>query len=153
MRDRKDYQGYVRELADLLRLKDWSFILKEENPTDPEAWASIVCVQGRKLGVLRLSEDVIRQDPEELRRSVVHELLHCHLAAADYVADLLPQGERAAYRNQREYGTDALSDAIAPLLPLPQFADPLSRRNGGNGQALHGGLGPAVLEPIGHERD
>jgi hypothetical protein len=113
---------YVRGIADQLGLRDWHFNLIEEEAADPDAWATILCLHGRRVADIRLCADWMEIDAEQQRHSVVHELLHCHLEnVANHVNDhgldkLI--GEPAAhlleqsFRRDVEHAVDAIATAI-----------------------------------------
>jgi hypothetical protein len=113
---------YVRLLADLLHLKDWSFTVMTEGPEGESAIAAINCAEGRKYAHVRLSDNFLCSDPESQRQTLIHELLHCHLAAADHVAGKMIKENFDLFRLHCEYGVDGIADAIAPLLPLPTWS-------------------------------
>lgn len=115
---------YIRKLADLCGLKDWKVTLEDEHPGDGNLGAC-ECVYGRKVARVRIAEhDTI----EELRHTIVHELLHCHLDPCrlpiENIRNTLGQSlydvTHGAFVDFIEYGTDAIASAWAPLLPLPE---------------------------------
>lgn len=90
----------------------WSFLRSRSWPQDGDA---------------RVRRWNRKQDPEELRETVVHELVHCHLAPlwAQLRQDLLsPFGQEtydaflASVERNMEFGVDALSVALAKHMPL-----------------------------------
>ncbi len=116
--DRLDFQPYFRAIADLLALKDWTIIVKDESPDDGDANATVNITYGRKRAIIRLSENFLKDDESDQRHTAVHELIHCHLdthgrLAENAVADTKP------YRLLLEIAVDGLTDAVAPFLPLP----------------------------------
>lgn len=122
---RQAFAPYVRDLADRLRLRDWTVVVKDDEPEDKDSHASIHCVYGRKRALLRLSDDFLGDDPEDQRHTVVHELLHCHLDDAYWYAIDRIGGDaaaRQAFDRFAEKAVDGLADAIAPLMPTPGAA-------------------------------
>jgi hypothetical protein len=115
-RDR--WQPYVRQLADKLCLKDWQIEISVEQPAGDNSIASVQPIYGRKYAVLRFSEGFLNDPKTEQRHTLVHELLHCHLAPLQRLLETeehLTHGGKMAL----EYCVDGLADAIAPLLPEP----------------------------------
>jgi hypothetical protein len=119
---------YVRRLADMVGLCDWRFVVLEEAPADTDAVANVTPVAGRKYAEFRFRPDFFDDGPEERRATVLHELIHCHLAAiSEQVrSDLLTHlGQAtydvfvAAFLRQLEYAVDGMAEAWAELLPLP----------------------------------
>ena len=106
-----------------MALRDWHFVLSGVAPAKGRA-AEIVPIYGRKWAELRLSPEFACLAPEVQRHTLVHELIHCHLAAAQCYADaMLRKAARHAFDMNVEIGIDGLADAIAPLMPLPQQPD------------------------------
>lgn len=116
-----EYGFYVRDLANRLALRDWTFVLEPEHCT-PGRNAEIQPCFGRKHATLRLSNLFLQMPAGLQRHTLVHELMHCHLAELSFYIQHLAFGDalRAA-RIMQEMAVDGLADAMAILLPLPQF--------------------------------
>lgn len=118
---RQAFLPYIRDLADRLRLRDWTINLSDEG-TDRANVVALICVADqRKYADLYLSDDFLDKSPEEQRHCVVHELLHAHFGwASNWAREAIPEGPaREMYDRLHEIGVDGLADAIAPLTPLP----------------------------------
>ncbi len=120
-----DWLPYVRQLADAMGLKDWSFKIDDE-VSDDHCDAQIRCIYGQRRAVIRLGAQLDAYDPEKQRGIIAHELIHCHLAlidaAARYVEPALgsvawPLFE-GAMADANEQATDAIAVVLAPFLPL-----------------------------------
>lgn len=110
---------YLRQLADALALRDWSFALLEEAAADGFA-AQIQPLRGRKRAEIRLGADFLSLSPDRQRHCLTHELLHCHFAQCGFVAEeTLTPSLQSCLVLSLEYGVDGLADCLAPLLPLP----------------------------------
>jgi hypothetical protein len=116
---------YIRRLADLMRLRDWTIELDPPLADDDSRAGHVVVIYGRKLAQIALRPT---QDAAELRHTIVHELVHCHFepACAMVHTDLEEVLGKAAdqvfwhaFRRSAEYAVDGLADAIAPLMPYP----------------------------------
>jgi hypothetical protein len=133
-RDRKEFERYVRYIADQMGLRDWTLKIDigpcDAKHTEGFEWgASCSPVPGRKQATLKFASERFTEDTrDELRQTVVHELVHCHFYG---VWDTVRQdalnliAEQDAYdvliagvRRHMEYGVDAVADAIAPRMPL-----------------------------------
>ena len=119
---RNDLSAQVRQLADELGLRDWTFTILPEPVEDDGAAAMILPVHGRKHAKLQVCADW--PDYPAKREAIVHELLHCHLACATDVirldleaAGLLTAAQHewlwASFRRQIEYAVDGIAAAIA----------------------------------------
>lgn len=129
--DRKALLEYIRSTADLLCLRDWTFEV-DCDPVDDEDRAVATCwpSEGRRVATIAFAKDFREKSREEQRHAVVHELLHCHhAAAADIVRlDLIKQLSQSTYdvlwfgfKRQIEYMVDALADAFAPMVPFIEW--------------------------------
>lgn len=129
-RDRKALGRYIRAVADEMGLRDWNLHLLNE-PADDDCNAQACIIYGRKRASIRVCEGFRDFEPERIRHSVVHELIHCHTAAMDNLVehDLdehlgIPTAAifHAGYRRHAEYAVDGLADALAPHMPLIEWS-------------------------------
>ncbi len=138
-RDRRELGRYVRAIADEMGLRDWTLkvditkkIKRAAKTPDGQEWgATCRPVPGRKFATLTFATDRRDDDLDELRQTVVHELVHCHfygvwdtirrdtvnLIDAQETYDTLIR----SIERQMEYGVDAVADAIAPRMPLIEW--------------------------------
>ena len=125
-RDRKALGAYIGRIADEIGLRDWDLRLLHET-CDDDCNAQCAIVYGRKLAYIRVNEDFRGYAPGRIRQTIVHELVHCHFAAADnqvqhdlddHLGDQTAQVFFNAFRRQMEYGVDAMAAALAPHMPL-----------------------------------
>lgn len=128
--DFEEISTYLRACADLMELRDWTFNLAYEEPKDDKSGAAIECIYGRKWADVFIRGDAPERPIEEFRQTIAHELVHCHLIVMWQMVqtDLLPHlGQTAydlycdAFRRGMEYAVEALSESIAPRLPLIQW--------------------------------
>jgi hypothetical protein len=125
-KDRRELERYIRWMADEMELRDWTIVLADE-PCSPENEGDCKPTYGQKLATIRLCKEFRSHEAERQRRTIVHELLHCHWNAAwDMVdrdlekalgaqADLLFS---VAFNRNAEYALDATAHALAKHLPL-----------------------------------
>jgi hypothetical protein len=122
-----DLFAYVRQLADLCDLRDWELHVIVGG-VEEDTLATCEPTFGQRRAKINITETWHDLPEDELRSTVVHELVHCHLGALDHLVSQLgaavldePAGKvfDAAYSHQVEYATDALSLVIARGLPLP----------------------------------
>lgn len=130
-RDRKALGRYIRQVADLMELHDWHLHLMRE-PCDEDCNAQTRLIYGRKVAEIRVVEGIRLMEPERIRQTITHELVHCHFAAiSNQVAIDLPEhlGKQAAeifyeaWLRNFEYGVDAIAAALAPSLPLIEWPE------------------------------
>ena len=123
-KDRKALARYVRWAANELGLRDWTVEVRAGG-CEERAFASVDPTEGRRYAVITFCDEFRQLTLDEQRNAVVHELLHCHHAAATDIVrlDVCQQMSQAAYdvmfggfKRQIEYMVDALADAFAPHL-------------------------------------
>lgn len=134
-RDRRELERYIRGIADAMGLRDWTLALAVEtvgrsnapNRTEGEWGATSQSTPGRKHALITLPKDARALDREELRQTVVHELVHCHFAClwdtlrldlGHILTEKVYWVWIAGVERAMEYGVDAVADAIAPRMPL-----------------------------------
>lgn len=76
-RQHKRLGRYVRELANVLGLYEWSLLLGDE-PADDDALTSVVVTDGQNRAVISVCKDFNTLELREKRRALIHELVHCH---------------------------------------------------------------------------
>ena len=115
------FSPYLRCLADMMELRDWSVRIDNGAPDNANAMAKVDTAYGRKLLWLNLSETFLDSSPEEQRQTLVHELVHAHFASMHhFLCHHLGEGPAfEAYRLAHEYGVDAIAEGWAKTLPLP----------------------------------
>jgi hypothetical protein len=135
-RDRKELGRYVRCVADDMGLRDWTLkvdttgkIKRSKKGADGEEWgATCAPIPGRKYATITFADDRRDDDLDDLRQTVVHELVHCHFyglwdTLRRDTLDLIDSQQTydtliAGVERHMEYGVDAVAEAIAPRMPL-----------------------------------
>jgi hypothetical protein len=125
--DRDELGKYVREIADLVGLRDWVVGVADDTPDREDANAQACVPFGRRAVMIKFSPGWADRDPDELRQTVVHELVHCHLWSLDQrICDLHGIIGSAAYEvlekahhENLEHAVDAIALAWSETLPLP----------------------------------
>lgn len=131
---------YVNSLKRSLHLSDWTIIMSEE-PCSPDCLAETDVVSGQHLARMFLNKSYTKDTPQNIRGTIIHELLHCHLSPiSELSAEILKPlsddlgGSRVIKSaiNGIEYETersiDAISEAIAIYFPLPNMPKPKKKR-------------------------
>lgn len=136
-------RAYVAVLQPLLRLQHWEITVGDERPdSNGEAaiWYSRLCYVAR----IRFADKHFGQSVAEQTTTVAHELLHLHLAGADFAVkdshEMLDPTSKLLYDErwhvEFERAVDAISRVIAPFLPLPPpFAPPSETKEGTDGES------------------
>lgn len=144
---------YMRDIFDLVGLRDWFFWFQDAAPklgpapTEDESGpiAEISREDGRKVAYIRLAANFLDLSDDEKRASVVHEALHCHftdlnaLVEKDLACHLGEQAYdlfRKSFSRALEYGIDAVAYEWAKKLPpFPDLTPPKPKRRKKSGQA------------------
>lgn len=123
---RQAWAPYIRDIADRLRLRDWTIELSDEGTGNDDLVALVRVADGRRFARLYLSDAFLDLTPERHRHTVVHEMLHLHFGWAGNWAreKIAGDSERDTFVRLHEIGIDGLADAIAPLMPLPGVSTP-----------------------------
>lgn len=125
-RERAALGRYVRWIANELELRDWTITI-DDDPCDEAFAARVECTEGRKHATISFNERFTTYAPEDQRQTIVHELVHAHLAVCwrmvqtDLVNPLGHEGYGFfcdSYRRAQEYAVDAIADALAKHMPL-----------------------------------
>jgi hypothetical protein len=127
MPDKSQFQfveKYIHDAAVRLHLSDWDISLSEE-PADEDDHAYVDFPNGSKRAVIHLGNLFWRSSACQRRHTIVHELLHLHLAPLEGQLQgakrLLGEAVYTAYsesvNNSLEYAVDGIADAIAVSFP------------------------------------
>ena len=124
---------YVILLKKMLHLSDWTIVMQNE-PCSSDCLAETDVITGQHLAKMYLSKAYTKDTPENLRATIIHELLHCHLSPISELSEEILKpladelgGSRVIKSaiNGIEYETersiDGISEAIAPYFPLPNM--------------------------------
>jgi hypothetical protein len=118
--------GYVRDLADRMGLKDWRIEVDRELTSD-SVNARVICPDPYRRAVITLGSDFAGESAEDQRGAFVHELLHVHTwemrtAVDTMTAPLMGQGAlfamtRDAVLAAEHPMVETLSLVLAPFMP------------------------------------
>ena len=125
------WQVYLRDVADMLGLKDREITLQRTWPEEENSFAEVFCTTETVQAVVRMHPTFFALDLEAQRRVVCHELIHLHLAsvyehvkwAIDHAdASPLLAALPSLVLSDIEGVTDRLSYIVAPMVPLPYWS-------------------------------
>ena len=120
--------NYLAKLQSLIRLNDWEITVDftpVNDDMDFESFAEITPALSARRATLRFGRKFFSIPSNEQRQTLLHELIHLHLAAihemaSDTVTALSDEKGFAAFNGAydvaMEITTDGLADAFAPLL-------------------------------------
>lgn len=122
---------YIAELRDLMGLGHFTVTFQAYPPAEQDEVSTAAQIQipdGKRDATIQVDPDFVDEPPEEQRETLVHELVHCHLADMGNMVyeDLKhPLGITAhaifndGFTRALEHATDAIAKAWAAQLPLP----------------------------------
>ncbi|WP_422932048.1 hypothetical protein [Singulisphaera sp. PoT] len=120
MKTRKQFEPYVRHIANLMRLRDWTVSISDEGPGNPDYNARVELIYGRKVLVVYLSNGFLQNSEEEQRHTICHEMTHALFAQMhQYLCNELGGNRFVGYKLLMEYGIDGVADVLSVYLPLP----------------------------------
>ena len=125
--------SYVQILRRKMNLGEWKITLYKK-PCANDTLGECDITYGQHIATISLHKDYKKDKPDNLRNTIVHELLHCYLSPITEAANtaLEPFEDDIHGRkiiqssiNSMEYQTerviDRLSYIIAPTMPLPKM--------------------------------
>ena len=126
----KKLNDYLTRAKSILNLSHWEIKISTDSPPD-DAWADVEVSQNLYAATIRFSPTLWKEKPEEIRRVIAHELIHCHYAGVERLVETLEKtlGSQAyeivssIWDVESDRGAESLSTAEAQLLPLPTFGD------------------------------
>ncbi len=136
--DQEKLGEYVREMADLCGLRDWTVQVDTTPAEDHEAGTCRV-TYGRKFGMIRMASDWSGENAESIRQTVTHELLHMHAESVFWslnnVQDVLGSSAftvlEGSVRDALEVMVDSVATVLAERLPLPVKGKPNRKKGKG----------------------
>jgi hypothetical protein len=126
----KKVSDYLDRAKRILNLSHWEIKISADPPPD-DAWADVEVSQNLYAATIRFSHSLWKEKPEEIRRVIAHELIHCHYAGVERLVEVVQESLGTAageivekiWDVESERGADSLSTAVAELLPLPTFGE------------------------------
>lgn len=125
--DARALLDYVVDLAERLRLRDWTFSIDRFPLADEDdAYAATTITFGQRRATIALCRDWPNLDAQKKRRVIAHELLHCHFdGPLRHVERVLPVlvGKPAStpiidkVHEDTELAVDTIAEAFAEHLP------------------------------------
>jgi hypothetical protein len=119
-----ELQDYINKSLLVFNLPQWT-VTVSKHPTEEDNWADIEVSENLYSAKLRVSSDFWNASELEKRRVIAHELMHIHYAGVERAINSL-EGILGSegygileniYENEIERAADALSYAVASILP------------------------------------
>jgi hypothetical protein len=127
---------YVNKLKNMMGLSNWT-IMMQTKPSSADALGETEVIHGQHLAKMYLHKDFRKDSPEDIRATIVHELLHCHMAVIEEAVHevLKPDPDDAKakaihkmvislieYENERII--DSLAESMGKWMPVPDMPKP-----------------------------
>ena len=118
---------YIANLQGLLRLRDWEIRVDFDTSCEDDELATMTPYEDQKRAVMRFGAEFLDLPADDMRQTLVHELIHCHLFSLHHLTERIIGslgGDKAMRAGlpgvtaSVELTTDALADAFAPLIPV-----------------------------------
>jgi hypothetical protein len=131
---------YVNKLKNMMGLSNWT-IMMQAKPSSADALGETEVIHGQHLAKMYLHKDFRKDTPEDIRATIVHELLHCHLAVLEEAVHevLKPDSDDAKakavhkmvislieYENERII--DSLAESMGKWMPVPDMPKPRAQK-------------------------
>lgn len=127
-KNRRWLERYVRQLQAAMNLGHWTIVLRDGDPPDEDRSDTYKAAVWRSNAYLTADLYVASHETrDDLRASIVHELVHIHLRDYDEAIRAVERHiNQPAYdilaswqHHEMERAVDAISNPWAALLPLP----------------------------------
>lgn len=113
---------WLRDAARLLLLADWRIDVEHE-PPDLENNAEVRAVGDHLHARVQVSALLFAEPEPQVRRTLVHELMHLHTNDVDHLAEEhLPESLRPVYARASERLVDQTARLLAESIQLPPLA-------------------------------
>ena len=123
---RKYVAEYLADAQVALRLADWEITLQFGVHSDPDGdtLATMTANEDQRRATMRFGKEFFDLNPNEMRQTLIHEMLHCHMFPAHHNAERTVMelgGPRAGkaftigMMAMIETATDSIADAVAPF--------------------------------------
>ena len=132
---------YVNKLKNMMGLSHW-VIMMQTKPCHPDALGETEVIHGQHLAKMYLHKDFRKDKPEDLRATIVHELLHCHMAiVSEAVSEVLKPDPDSPNKDNTvnkmvtslidyecERIIDALAESMGKWMPTPDMPKPRAKK-------------------------
>lgn len=126
-------QRYANKLKNMMGLSHW-IIHMSPKPCNVDALGETEVIHAQNLATIYLHKDFRKDTPEDIRATMVHELLHCHMShISEVVHEILKPEEddqkgKAIHKAtvsvvdyEIERIIDAISESLGKWMPTPDM--------------------------------
>jgi hypothetical protein len=120
---------WLREVADLLWLRDWTIIVGSQPPSDGDAWATTTPTDNYLEALIKVHASMLSEPRDTIRRALVHELVHLHHGdlleavrdATKSAGDTVQDFAEATVRRYCERWVDTMARVVVARMELPSL--------------------------------
>lgn len=126
-------QRYANKLKNMMGLSHWTIHMSPK-PCNADALGETEVIHAQNLATIYLHKDFRKDKPEDIRATMVHELLHCHMShISEVVHEILKPEEddqkgKAIHKAtisvvdyEIERIIDAISESLGKWMPTPDM--------------------------------
>ena len=129
-------QRYANKLKNMMGLSHWTIHMSPK-PCNVDALGETEVIHAQNLATIYLHKDFRKDKPEDIRATMVHELLHCHMShISEVVHEILKPEEDdqkckvihkatiSVLDYEIERVIDAISESLGKWMPAPDMPKP-----------------------------
>lgn len=129
-------QRYANKLKNMMGLSHWTIHMSPK-PCNVDALGETEVIHAQNLATIYLHKDFRKDKPEDIRATMVHELLHCHMSHISEVVHEILKPEEDDQKGkvihkatisvldyEIERVIDAISESLGKWMPTPDMPKP-----------------------------
>ena len=129
-------QRYANKLKNMMGLSHWTIHMSPK-PCNVDALGETEVIHAQNLATIYLHKDFRKDKPEDIRATMVHELLHCHMSHISEVVHEILKPEEDDQKSkvihkatisvldyEIERVIDAISESLGKWMPTPDMPKP-----------------------------
>lgn len=129
-------QRYANKLKNMMGLSHWTIHMSPK-PCNVDALGETEVIHAQNLATIYLHKDFRKDKPEDIRATMVHELLHCHMSHISEVVHEILKPEEDDQKGkvihkatisvldyEIERVIDAISESLGKWMPAPDMPKP-----------------------------
>jgi len=121
---RPDFSPYVRKVADLIKLRDWSIIVKNKAGDSDNVAAEVFIDNYARRATIEIRDCFYDLNRKQQKTIVIHELIHCHLEwMVRAYEDLIPGMKGEQNEGWLELAVNSITDILIDKIPSPRITE------------------------------